>query len=184
MPQAGEEACQLFRLGRRTSIGRTPPGIESAFVANADGAAVEGAAVGPHIEQAAVLRQGTVPTDIEVVAHGAETTGTMVAQELFDGVVLRTTGGRTVKDEVADTVGAAHPLATLHPGEEDALIGHLLTADNQGITVFGHDRKGIKGVQLVMPSAVRAATAACTMALTMEVQVILRGDDMGIMVNG
>ena len=96
----------------------------------------------------------------------------MVVQKLFGSVILRTAGGRTVEDEVADTVWSAHQLAVLHTGEEGLFARHLLATNSQGITVVGHARKGIKGVQLVIPSAVRAAMAAWIMAFTIEAQVI------------
>lgn len=171
-PQAGKKICQAFGLCRGAGIGRTSLCVESTLIADADGAAVVWTAVSPYLEQAAMLGQAAVAADVEVIAHGAETTGTMVAQELFGSVILRTAGGRTVKDEVADTVWSAHQLAVLHTGEEGLFARHLLATNSQGITVVGHARKGIKGVQLVIPSAVRAAMAAWIMAFTIEAQVI------------
>lgn len=171
-PQAGKEICQAFSLCRRTGIGRTSLCVESTLVADTDRAAVVWTAVSPYLEQAAMLGQAAVAADVEMIAHGAETTGTMVAQKLFGSVILRTAGGRTVKDEVADTVWSAHQLAVLHTGEEGLFARHLLATNSQGITVVGHARKGIKGVQLVIPSAVRAAMAAWMMAFTIEAQVI------------
>lgn len=171
-PQADKEICQAFGLRRRTGIGRTALSVESTLVADTDRAAIVGTAVGTHLQQAAMLGQSAVTTDVEVIAHGAETAGTMVAQELFGSVILRTAGGRTVEDEVADTAWSAHQLAVLHTGEEGLFARHLLATNSQGITVVGHTRKGIKGVQLVIPSAVRAAMAAWMMAFTIEAQVI------------
>ena len=171
-PQANKEICQAFGLRRRTGVGRTSLSVESALIADADGTAVVGAAVGAHLQQAAVLGQGAVASDVEVIAHGAEAAGTMVAQQLFGSVVLRTAGGGAVEDEEADARRSVHQLAVLHAGKEGLFAGHLLAADGQGIAVVRHARKGIKGEQLVTPSAVRAAMAAWIMAFTMEVQVI------------
>ena len=171
-PQAGEEVCQAFGLCRCAGVGRTTLSVESALIADADGAAVVGTAVSPYLEQAAMLGQVAVASDVEVIAHGAETAGTMVAQELFGCVVLRTAGGGTVEDEEADALRSVHQLAVLHAGKEGLFARHLLAADGQGIAVVRHARKGIKGEQLVTPSAVRAAMAAWIMAFTMEVQVI------------
>lgn len=171
-PQAGKKICQAFGLCRGAGVGRTALSVESALIADADGAAVVWTAVGTHFQQTAMLGQAAVTADVEVIAHGAETTGTMVVQKLFGSVGLRTAGGRTVEDEVADTVRSAHQLAVLHTGEEGLFARHLLATNSQGITVVGHTKKGIKGVQLVIPSAVRAAMAAWIMAFTIEAQVI------------
>lgn len=171
-PQVDKEICQAFGLRRGAGVGRTSLSVESALIADADRTAVVWTAVGTHLQQAAMLGQSAVTTDVEVIAHGAETAGTMVAQELFGSVILRTAGGRTVEDEVADTAWSAHQLAVLHTGEEGLFARHLLATNSQGITVVGHTRKGIKGVQLVIPSAVRAAMAAWIMAFTIEAQVI------------
>ena len=171
-PQAGKEICQAFSLCRRTGIGRTSLCVESTLVADTDRAAIIGTAVSPYLEQAAMLGQAAVAADVEVIAHGAETAGTMVAQELFGCVVLRTAGGGAVEDKEADARRSVHQLAVLHAGKEGLFAGHLLAADGQGIAVVRHARKGIKGEQLVTPSAVRAAMAAWIMAFTMEVQVI------------
>lgn len=171
-PQAGKKICQAFGLCRGAGVGRTALSVESALIADADGAAVVWTAVSTHFQQTAMLGQAAVAADVEVIAHGAETAGTMVVQKLFGSVILCTAGGRTVKDEVADTVWSAHQLAVLHTGEEGLFARHLLATNSQGITVVGHVRKGIKGVQLVIPSAVRAAMAAWMMAFTIEAQVI------------
>ncbi len=170
--QPAEEVVQPLGLCRGAGVGRTALCVEPALVADADGAAVVGTAVGAHFEQAAVLGQGSVATDVEVIAHGAEAAGTVVVKQLLGGIVLRAAGGGAVEYKEAHAVGALHQLAVLHPGEEGALGGHLLAADGHRVTVVGHDRKGIKGEQLVTPSAVRAAMAAWMMAFTMEVQVI------------
>ena len=170
--QAGKEICQAFGLCRRTGIGRTALSVESTLVADTDRAAIIGTAVSPYLKQTALLGQAAVTADVEVIAHGAETAGTMVVQKLFGSVILCTAGGRTVKDEVADTVWSAHQLAVLHTGEEGLFARHLLATNSQGLPGVGHVRKGIKGVQLVIPSAVRAAMAAWMMAFTIEAQVI------------
>ena len=173
--QAGKEVGQACGLCRRAGVGRTALSIEPALVADADGATVIRTTVGPHFEQAAMLGQHTVAANVEVIARCAEAARPVVAQELFGRVVLRAAGGRTVEDEVADAVRSAHQLAVLYAGEEGVFARHLLAANSQGITVIGHARKGIKGVQLVIPSAVRAAMAAWMIAFTMEAQVIFEG---------
>ena len=79
-------------------------GIETAFVAYADGAAVEGAAVGTHFVQFSVLCHRTIFSYIEVVAHVDEASRHVVALELLGSVVLGLAGGGTVNYYVADGV--------------------------------------------------------------------------------
>ena len=77
-------------------------GIEAALIADADGAAVEGSAMGSYLVEAAVLRHGAITADVEVIAHVDESTPQMVAPELLRGVVLVLTGGGAVDDEKSD----------------------------------------------------------------------------------
>ena len=77
-------------------------GIEAAFIADADGAAVEGSAMGSYLVEAAVLRHGAITADVEVITHVDESTPQMVAPELLWGVVLVLTGGGAVDDEKSD----------------------------------------------------------------------------------
>ena len=62
-------------------------GVETAFVADADGAAVEGAAVSAHFIQAAVLGDGAILADVEVIADVDEATLQMIVLELLGSVV-------------------------------------------------------------------------------------------------
>ena len=79
--------------------------VEAAFVAYADGAAVEGAAVCAHFIQAAVLGDGAILADVEVITHVDEATLHMVVLELLGSVVLGLAGGGAVDDDVSDGVG-------------------------------------------------------------------------------
>ena len=62
-------------------------GIESALIADAEAAAVEGTAVGSHLVMTAVLCEGAVAADVVVVAHVDESAREVVALELLHGVV-------------------------------------------------------------------------------------------------
>ena len=77
-------------------------GIEAALIADTDGAAVEGSAMGSYLVEAAVLRHGAITADVEVITHVDESTPQMVAPELLRGVVLVLTGGGAVDDEKSD----------------------------------------------------------------------------------
>ena len=79
-------------------------GVEAAFIADTDGAAVEGAAVGTHFVQFSVLCHRTIFSYIEVVAHVDEASRHVVALELLGSVVLGLAGGGTVDDDEADRV--------------------------------------------------------------------------------
>ena len=88
-------------------------GIEAALVADAYRAAVEGTAVGAYLVKAAVLGQGAVAADVEVVAHVEEASGQVVVLELLGGVVLGFAGGGAVEDELTDR-GGGHVYAVLY----------------------------------------------------------------------
>ena len=79
--------------------------VEAAFVADADGAAVEGAAVCAHFIQAAVLGDCAILADVEVIADVDEASREVVVLELLGSVVLGLAGGGAVNDDVADGVG-------------------------------------------------------------------------------
>jgi hypothetical protein len=130
--------------------------------------------VGTYFKQAAMLADGAITTDIEVITNSTEPTGTMVAQELFYGVVAVTACGGTVQNDVTHRVGGVHHQSALHPDEEFALIAHFLPAhDHRKCFLYHGNRHSIAVEQLVTPSAVRAAMAAWMMALSRVTQVIL-----------
>ena len=108
--QTDEELLQGLALLGGAGVGRVTLGIEAAFVTEADAATVVGTAMGPDLQQTAMTGDGAIPTDVEVIADGAETTGTMVAQQLLYRVGTVGTGGAAVKDDPADA------LQTLHQG--------------------------------------------------------------------
>ena len=74
------------------------------MVAYADGATVEGAAMGAYLVKAAVLGDCAVFSYIEVITDVDEATSQVVVLELLGGVVLGFAGGGTVDDDVTDGV--------------------------------------------------------------------------------
>ena len=112
-------------------------GIETAFIADADGAAVEGAAVSAHLIQAAVLSDRAILADVEVITYVDKTTLQVVVLELLGGVVLGLTRGGPVDDEVADGVGG-HEDAGLNVSEEFVLGGDLVATDGKRECFLDH----------------------------------------------
>ena len=100
--EVAEEADEGSSLLEGAGVLRFTFGIEAALIADADGAAVEGSAMGSYLVEAAVLRHGAITADVEVITHVDESTPQMVAPELLRGVVLVLTGGGAVDDEKSD----------------------------------------------------------------------------------
>ena len=124
-----QQLRQPLPLRRSAGVRRTARSIQSALVADADAAAVEATDVCSHLQQAAVLRQGAVLPDIEMITYGTEAPFPVVAKHLFRRIGLVTSGGRAVDDEEADRVRPVHHPAAFHPGQQGALVGHFLPAD-------------------------------------------------------
>ena len=112
-------------------------GVETAFVADADGAAVEGAAVSAHFIQAAVLGDGAILADVEVIADVDEASREVVVLELLGSVVLGLAGGGAVDDDVADGVGG-HVDAFFDISEELVLGGDLVATDGERKCFLDH----------------------------------------------
>ena len=114
-------------------------GIEAAFVADADGAAVEGAAVSSHFIQAAVLGDGAILADVEVITDVEEASREMVVLELLGSVVLGLAGGGTMDDDVAYGV-RGHIYAVLDIREELVLGSDLVATDRERECFLDHSR--------------------------------------------
>ena len=112
-------------------------GIETAFIADADGTAVERAAMGADFVKAAVLGGGTILADVEVITDVDEATLQVVVLELLGGVVLGLTRGGAVDDEVTDGVGG-HEHAGLNVSEEFVLGGNLVATDGKRECFLDH----------------------------------------------
>ncbi len=128
----------MFGLFRGSRVGWMSLFVEPAFVADADGTAVEGAAVGSRLEQLPVLGEGTVAADIEMITYCTEPSGLMVSQELFHRIVLVASGGGTVENEEADGIRSVHHPSVFHSGEELALVEHLVLCDGYGKCFLNH----------------------------------------------
>ena len=135
-------------------------GIEAAFVADADGAAVEGAAVSAHFIQAAVLGDGAILADVEVIADVDEASREVVVLELLGSVVLGLAGGGAVNDDVADGVGW-HVETFLYVCEEVVLGGDLVATDGKRECFLDHSC-GMHESKTIAPST---ADAMVTIAL-------------------
>ena len=129
-------------------------GIEAAFVAYADGAAVEGAAVCAHFVKAAVLGDGAILADVEVIADVDEASREVVVLELLGSVVLGLAGGGAVNDDVADGVGG-HVETFLYVCEEVVLGGDLVATDGKRECFLDHSC-GMHESKTIAPSTVDA----------------------------
>ena len=135
-------------------------GIETAFVAYADGAAVEGAAVCAHFVKAAVLGDGAILADVEVIADVYEASREVVVLELLGSVVLGLAGGGAVNDDVADEVGG-HVETFFYVCEEVVLGGDLVATDGKRECFLNHSC-GMHESKTIAPST---ADAMVTIAL-------------------
>ena len=135
-------------------------GIQAAFVAYADGAAVEGAAVCAHLIQAAVLSDRAILADVEVITDIDEATLHMVVLELLGSVVLGLARGGAVDYDVADGVGG-HVDAGLNVSEEFVLGGDLVATDGERACFLDHSC-GMHESKTIAPST---ADAMVTIAL-------------------
>ena len=134
--------------------------IEAAFVADADGAAVEGAAVCAHFIQAAVLGDGAILADVEVITHVDEASREVVVLELLGSVVLGLARGGAVDDDIADGVGG-HVDAFFDVSEEFVLGGDLVATDGERECFLDHSC-GMHESKTIAPST---ADAMVTIAL-------------------
>ena len=105
-------------------------GIETGFIADADGAAVEGAAMGADFVKAAVLSDRAILADVEVITDVDEASLQVIVLELLGGVVLGLTRGGALDDEVTDGVGG-HEDAGLNVSEVFVLGGDLGATDGK-----------------------------------------------------
>lgn len=132
----------------------------STLIANADGATVPGAAVRAHFLQLAVLGDDARAADVEMIPDGAELALAVAAQQVLYGEVPVLAGGGAVDDDIFHLL---HVRSVLDAFQQFSFARHFLIGGEQGEGFLYHRLKG-KVVQLVMPSAVRAAIAAWMMA--------------------
>ena len=153
----GDEGGTLLECA---GVLRLAVGVETAFVADTDGAAVEGAAVSAHFIQAAVLGDGAILADVEVIADVDEASREVVVLELLGSVVLGLAGGGAVNDDVADGVGW-HVETFLYVCEEVVLGGDLVATDGKRECFLDHSC-GMHESKTIAPST---ADAMVTIAL-------------------
>ena len=104
---------------------------------DADGATVEGAAMGADFVKAAVLGGGAILADVEVITDVDEASLQVVVLELFGSVVTVLTRGGAVDDEVTDGV-RGHKDAGLNVSEEFVLGGDLVATDGKRECFLDH----------------------------------------------
>ena len=112
-------------------------GIETAFIADADGTAVEGATMSAYLIQAAVLSDGAILADVVVITDVDKTTLQVVVLELLGSVVTVLTRGGAVDDEIADRVWG-HKHAGLNVCKEFVLGGDLVATDGKRECFLDH----------------------------------------------
>ena len=134
--------------------------VETSLIADAYGAAVEGAAVSTHLEQTAVLRNAPVAADVEMIADGAESARLVVAQERLHGIVPVAWRSRAVEHDVPHTFCRHHRHSILHLREQGSLVEHLLSANGDWKHILYHGSDVMRVEQLLTPSAVSAAMTA------------------------
>ena len=122
------EADERGTLLESASVLGLAVGVEPAFIAYSDGAAVEGAAMCAYLVQFSVLRHRAIFSYIKVIAHVDEASGHVVALELLGSVVLGFAGGGTVDYYIADGVGG-HLNAFFDISEELVLGGDLVATE-------------------------------------------------------
>ena len=111
--------------------------VETAFVADAGGAAIERAAMCADFVKAAVLSGGAIRANVEVITDVDEASLQVVVLELLGSVVLGLTRGGAVDNEIADGVGG-HEDAGLNGSEEFVLGGDLVATDGKRECFLDH----------------------------------------------
>ena len=112
-------------------------GIETAFIADADGATVEGAAMGADFVKAAVLGGSAILADVEVITDVDKTTLQVVVLKLLWSIVTVLTRGGAVNNKITDGV-RGHKDAGLDVSEEFVLGGDLVATDGKRECFLDH----------------------------------------------
>ena len=136
--QPHEQQHHLVLLLASASVSIVPLLIQSALVAHADGAAIERAAVRPHLQQLAMLRHLTIAADEEMVADGAELPCLMVAQELAHTIVNVAASASAVNNDITYTLLGVHHAAVLNRGVQLPLALNVVSADGHRKTFSNH----------------------------------------------
>jgi len=155
-PELHQQQQQLFTLFLRACVGRMPFRIQTALVTDTDGATVPRAAVRAHFLQLAVLGDDARAADVEMISDGAELAPAVATQQVLYGEVPVLAGGGAVYDDIFHFL---HIRPVLYAFQQFSFARHFLIGGEQGKGFLYHRPRG-KVVQLVIPSAVRAAIAA------------------------
>ena len=116
---------------------RVSVGWPSAFIANADGATVPGAAVRTHFQKLAVLGHTSVTTDIKMIPHRAETSRLVVTEQLLGGVIPGGACGAAMNDDIFHGSGGCHHRAVLL-SEESTFVRDLFLTDYHRESFLNH----------------------------------------------
>ena len=127
-----------FSLCLGASIAWLAMHIQTTLVTDAYRTAVVRSAMRPHLQQLAMLRNGSILTNIKMVADGTKATLLMIAHQLFNTIILIASGSRTMQDQKSNTLGRLHQLAVLHLGKEGALVAHSLPTNGHRISFQHH----------------------------------------------
>ena len=135
--QLDEELDERAALGNGAGVFRFAFGVKTALIADADGAAVEGATVSAHLIQSAVLSDRAILPDVVVITYVDKTTLQVVVLQLLWGVVTVLTRGGAVNNKITDGVGG-HKDAGLNVSEEFVLGGDLVATDGKRECFLDH----------------------------------------------
>ena len=119
------------------SILRFPVAVEPTFIADTDGAAVEGATVSAHLIQSAVLSDRAILADVEVISDINKTTLQMIVFQLLWSIITVLARGRAVNNDIADGV-RTHKHTMFHVSEEFVLGGDLVATDGKRECFLDH----------------------------------------------
>lgn len=136
--QLVQQLDNTFSLCLGASIAWLAILIQTTLVADTYRTAVVRSAMRPHLQQFAMLRDGTILTNIKMVADGAKATLLMITHQLFNTIILIASSSRTMQDQKSNTLGRPHQLAVLHLGKEGALVAHSLPTNVHGISLQHH----------------------------------------------
>ena len=152
-----EESDERGTLLESASVLRFAVGVEAAFIADADGAAIEGAAVSAYFIQAAVLSHRAILADVVVITDVEEASREVVALELLGSVVLGLASGGTVNDDEADGV-LGHEHAGVDISKEVVLGGDLVATDGERKCFLNHSH-AMQESKIIAPSKAEAMVA-------------------------
>lgn len=102
LQQLGGEQAQGGALRRGAGVRGVAPGVQPAFVADADAVGVLAAAVGADDLQRAGAQHGAVLAHVVVIAYAAEAAAAVDGFQLVHRELTVRTGGGTVDDKMSD----------------------------------------------------------------------------------